>query len=290
MGQTIVAGLATGGIYGLVAVGIVLIYRGSKVLNFAQGEIGGFSVFIAWVVIERWQKPWLAGAALAVLTAAAIGFAFERVVVRRMGEATRLSVTVATIGLMLLLLGIELRFWGNTVGYLPPPFEGKGPRLFGFHVSPSHLLALAVLAVLGLGLAAFLRRTDFGLGVLAASQDPAATRLVGVPVARVQSFTWTAAAVCSSIAALLIVPTIGVVGVGVMTTLFIRGLAAALLGGLTSLPGAFVGGIGIGLIYEFVGDAFVESQFPGTQIVAIMLVVVAILLVRPQGLLGKARA
>jgi branched-chain amino acid transport system permease protein len=288
MGQSLVAGLTEGAIYGLIAVGIVLVYKGTRVLNFAAGEIGGFSLFIAWIVIARWHQPWVVGALAAVATGTAIGLLFERIVVRTMGEATRLAVTVATIGLLLLLIGIETRFWGARPASVPPPIDGLGPRIFGYYVSPTKMLAVATLAALGIGLAAFLRSTDFGLGVLAASQDPAATRLVGVPLGHVSSFTWGVAGAVSAIAALLIAPSIGAVSVGLMTTLFVRGLAAALLGGLTSLPGAFAGGLGIGLIHSFVGHWTVQSTLQGLNVVAIMLTIIVILLFRPQGLLGKA--
>lgn len=288
MGEAFVAGVSDGAIYGLLALGIVLVYKGTRVLNFAQGEVGTLSLFIAWWLIEKKNQPWIVGAVVAIVMAATIGLLFERFVVRRMGDATRLSVTVATIGLFLLTFGIELQVWGTSPQILRDPIAGRGPQVLGFFVSPTRMMAMAVLIGLGLGLAVFLRRTDFGLGVLAASQDPAATRLVGIPLARVSAFTWVMAGAISGVAALLVAPTIGTVRAGLMTGLFVRGLAAALLGGLTSLPGAFVGGITIGVIEAYVGDATVQSSLPGLPVVSVMLVIVAILLFRPQGLLGKA--
>lgn len=288
MGETLVAGISDGAIYGLIALGIVLVYKGTRVLNFAQGEIGTLSLFLAWWLIEERNVPWAVAALAAVTFAGALGGVFERFVVRRMGEATRLSVTVATIGLLLLLLGIEFQIWGTNPQIFPAPLPGRGPQIFGFFVSPTRQLAMIALLAIGVGLGIFLRKTDFGLGVLAASQDPAATRLVGVPLARVSSFTWVVAGAISAIAALLVAPTIGVFHAGMMTELFVRGLAAALLGGLVSMPGAFVGGIGIGIIEAFVGDMFVQSTLPGLPVVAVMLVIVGVLLLRPQGILGKA--
>src|ERR671923_835259 len=132
MGSTLVAGAVNGAIYGLIAVGIVLVYKGTRVLNFAQGEIGGFSLFIAWLVIERAGQPWIVGALAAVATGGLIGLVFERIVVRTMGEATRLAITVATIGLLLLLIGIETRFWGARPAEVPPPIDGLGPEILGF--------------------------------------------------------------------------------------------------------------------------------------------------------------
>lgn len=290
MGSSIVIGLANGGIYGLLALGIVLVYRGSRVLNFAQGEMGGFSLYLAWLVVERAHQPWVVGALTAVVTMAALGFAFEHFVVRAMGDAPRLTVTVATVGLLLLLVGLELRIWGTSPEFLPSPIAGVGPRIAGFYVSPMRILALVSVAVIGVGLAVFLRYTDFGLGVMAASQDATATRLMGVPLARVSAFTWAVAGALGALAALLIEPTIGVFAPGIMSTLFIRALAAALLGGLTSLTGAFLGGLVVGVIESVVIFLFGQSGFPGTQTVALVVIIAGVLLLRPQGLLGKARA
>jgi branched-chain amino acid transport system permease protein len=291
MGETIVIGLANGGIYGLVALGIVLVYKGSHVLNFAQGEMGGLGLYLAWLVVERGHKPWILGALVAIVAIGLLGAIFERLVVRPLMDAPRLTVTVATIGLLLLLLGIELKVWGFSPEILRGPIEGLGPKLFGFYVSPTRMIALAALGLTGIGLATFLRRTDFGLGVLAASQDATATRLMGIPLRRVSAFTWITAGVLGAVAALLIEPSIGTFAPGnPMTALFVRGLAAALLGGLTSLPGAFVGGLTIGVIESIVGQQFVQSTFPGIGTVSVMMVVIAVLLFRPQGIFAKAPA
>src|SRR5688500_1676806 len=248
MGKALISGLANGGVYALLAVGIVLVYKGSRVLNFAQGEMGTFGLFIAFWLIERVGLPWGVGALIASACVAAIGGLFERIVVRNMGEAPRLTVAVATIGLLLLLFALELKIFGPSPQLLPPPITGLGIKVSGFYVSPTQILALLSAVGLGIALAAFLKRTDFGLGVLAASQDPTATRLVGVRLNRVSSFTWVLAGAVSAVAALLIAPTIGIFAAGFMTGLFVRALAAALLGGLTSLPGAFIGGVAVGVI------------------------------------------
>ncbi|HYI44133.1 MAG TPA: branched-chain amino acid ABC transporter permease [Actinomycetota bacterium] len=288
MGQTLITGLATGGIYALLAVGIVLVFKGSRVLNFAQGEMGTFGLFIAFWLIERQNLPWIVGALGAIVVVAGIGFAFERIVVRNMGDAPRLSVAVATIGLLLLLFALELKIFGPSPQILPGPISGLGIKVAGFFVSPTQILALLTAIGLGIALATFLKRTDFGLGVLAASQDPGATRLVGVPLARVSAFTWALAGGVSAMAALLIEPTVGIFAAGFMTGLFVRGLAAALIGGLTSLPGAFVGGVVVGIVEAFIQQRYVQSTFPGIGSVAVMVVIVLVLLVRPQGLWGKA--
>ena len=286
----LVVGVVTGCIYGLIALGLVLVYKGSRVLNFAQAEIGTACLYVAYELsgTKTLHLPYLAGAAAAVLVAVVIGLLFEWLVVSRMGSAPRLSVAVATIGLFTFLFFSEIYLFGPSPYYLPPPITGHGLQVVGVFISPTQLVAFGVIGVVGLALAAFLRYTDFGLAILAAAQDPTAVRLIGVPLRRVSMFTWGAAAGLSAIAALLIEPTITVIAPGVIgEPLLIGGLAAALLGGLTSLPGAFVGGIIIGILNTEFQFAFGGSGFPGIPALDLFVIVVLVLLVRPQGLLGS---
>jgi branched-chain amino acid transport system permease protein len=187
-------------------------------------------------------------------------------------------------------VALEAYLNGPTPRYLPVPIGGLGPQIAGVYVSWTQLLTFAVIAVIAAGLTLFLRYTDFGLGVMAASEDATAARLVGVPLSRVSMFTWGAAAVLSALAALLIEPTITLIapnGIGIR--LFIGGLAAALLGGMTSLVGAFVGGLVVGVLTA--EAAYLAPQgFNGAFTVVLFVIVMAVLLLRPQGLLGKAAA
>jgi branched-subunit amino acid ABC-type transport system permease component len=290
IGQIVVLGLIAGGIYGLFAVGVVLIYRGSGSLNFAQGEIGTFSLYVAWFVVTAHHLPWILGAAAAVAVAAALGAGFEFLVVRPMVDASRLAIAVATIGLLSLLLAGELRVYSASPRVVSAPIAGIGPSIFGVHVSPTQVLALLATIGVGVGLAVLLRRTDFGLGVLAAAQDPTAARLVGVPVARVSSFVWGAAAAAAALGALLIEPTIGVFAPGFASELFLKGLAAAIIGGLNSLTGAFVGGVTVGILEAAATRWIHPSGLPGIADLTIFVIVLGVLLVRPRGLLSGVRS
>lgn len=289
-GSTLVFGLVSGGIYGLIALGIVLVYRGSRVLNFAQGEIGTLGLYIAYIVQVEWGAPWIVGAAAALLVAAAVGMGFWGFVVRPINDGDRLSISVASIGLISVLISFEFLRFGASPRSLPAPLSGNGVTVAGVVVSPTQILSLILVLVIGLALGAFLKRTDFGLGVLAAAQDPAAVRLVGIPLWRVQAFTWTSGAILSTLAALLIEPSIGVFAPGFASELFLYGLAAALIGGLTSLPGAFVGGLVVGIVEATVRQHTLTSSVPGLTTVAVFAMIVAILLLRPQGLLGRKGA
>lgn len=285
MGEVLVLGLISGGIYGLLAVGIVLVYRGSGALNFAQGEIGTLGLYIAAYLVTENDMPWMVGALAALVVAAAVGAGFERLVVRRMVDASRLSVAVATVGLLSFLIAVEFKVFTGSPRTLRGPIDGVGVQIFGVFVSPTQLLSLLVTAAVGVGLAALLKRTDFGLGVLGAAQDPAAVRLVGVPLNRVSAFVWGAGAAISALAALLIEPTVGVFAPGFATDLFLRGLAAAIIGGLLSLPGAFVGGLVLGLLEALGGDLLADTGLPGAKTLTVFVVLLVVLLARPQGLL-----
>lgn len=280
-------GIVYGAIYGLLAVGIVLIYRGTKVISFAQGEIGTFSLYLAWIVTTERKLPWLVGAAAAIAGATLIGVGFEFLVVRRMVHGSKLAVSVATIGLASLLAAVELKVWGVTPRSVRAPVGGIGWKVGDVYVTPTQVISLLVLAALGAGLTYLLRETDFGLGVLAASDDPTAVRLVGVSLSKVSMFTWGAGAALASVAALLLEPTITVFAPDYAGRLFIGGLVAALVGGLNSLPGAFAGGIAVGVIETWVRQVTLTSSVHGLTTVAMFGVILLVLLVRPRGLLGK---
>lgn len=289
--QALVIGVVTGAIYGLIALGLVLVYKGSRVLNFAQAEIGGAGLYLTYICLDHFKLPWPVAALITITAATLLGIAFERLFVRRMGDAPRLTVAVATVGLFFLLLSAELYFFGQSPEFIRPPITGLGVRVAGFFVSPTELLSFAVIAVLAAGLAAFLRYTDFGLGVLAAAQDATAVRLVGIPLGRLSMFTWGAAGALSAIAALLIEPQISVITPGgIGEPLFLGGLAAALLGGLTSLEGAFLGGVLVGIAQSETQHLLLATGFPGISAVVLFVIVLGVLLIRPQGLLGSQRA
>jgi branched-chain amino acid transport system permease protein len=286
MGQTLIAGLVAGGIYGILALGIVIVYRGSKVLNFAQAEMGTFGIYVAWWLIDEQGQPWLVGAAAGILATVALCVAFERFVVRQMVDSPRVTVAVATVGLLLLLVAVELKIWGPSPRFLRGPVDGSPFTLLDYRVSWTELIAFGLAAAVGLGLNAFLRRTDFGLGVLAAAQDPVATRMQGISYARVSAFTWGVAGALGAVAVIFIEPSIGAFFPGHFSVganaLFIPALAAALIGRLDNLTHAFLGGLAVGIVQQGVQRIFVESTVPGIASVAVFALVIAALLFRNQ--------
>jgi branched-chain amino acid transport system permease protein len=255
------------------------------VLNFAQGEIGTVALFVAWYLTTERKLPWVVGALGGIAVATVLGLAFERVIVRKMADASRISV-----GLLLFLLALNFRVFGESPRTVEAPISGIGLSIAGVIVSPTRLLALAVTLAIGAGLALLLQKTDFGLGVLAAADDPTAVRLVGVSLAKVSAFTWGTGAGISAVAALLIEPSIGSFVPGFASELFVFALAAALVGGLSSLPGAFIGGLVVGLLKVFVVAGTITSSLPGIPVLAVFALILAVLLLRPGGLFGAKPA
>jgi branched-chain amino acid transport system permease protein len=285
--QPVILGLIAGSIYALIALGITLVYKASRVLNFAQAEVGTLTLYLTWWLTVRQHQPWAVGALGSVLGAIAIGLVFERLVIRRMLTASRVTIAVATIGLFSLAIAVELTLFAGTIYILPPPISSGGVTIAGVYVNANQWLALGVVAAVAGALAAFLRFTDFGLAVLASADDPVAAQLMGAPRGRISAFTWGMSGALSALAVLLIEPTVGVLAPGAFNGLFVGGLTAALLGGLTSLPGAFVGGLLVGIAEAEVKAHVVLTSIPSFQVTAMLIIVLAVLLLRPQGLLGS---
>lgn len=306
----VVIGIATGAVYGLLALGLVLVYKGSRVFNFAQGEFGTMAAFVLYVLIDQVRSveiPYGVAAAAGVTTAVLIGLVMERVVVRPLLNAPKITLLVATIGFALLLIGIELLLFLPEVKNLAPLIEPvdtagnpRGLELFNFFVAPQQLIVIALLIALAVVLGYFFSKTDLGLAVLATSQDAFATRIVGVGVERMSRFIWGTAAFLGGVAGILYVPISGVLTPGALTSpttgVLIPAFTGAVIGGMTSLPGAFVGGLSIGIIGGLaqwassaysIGDQVLQNLLPGFANAVVFLALLVVLLVRPQGLLGR---
>lgn len=280
----LVQGVVTGAMYGLFALGIVLVHRGTKVINFAAPALGSLGLYLAHELHVVRDAPWLAAVIVGLLAAAGAALLFEQQVVRRMHDAGPLAVAVATIGLMLLIISTELTIFGGSPRNLPGPIAGRGITVLGAPVTPTKMLSVVVAIVIGLALSQFLKRTDFGLGVQAAAMDSQAVRLVGVRLQDVNQFVWVIGGMIPVIAAVLVLPSIGGFSPGTVTqTFFVPALAAALIGGLDDLSGAFIGGLVVGLIIEVSKFAALGTSFFGPQYLAILVSIVLVLLFAPKG-------
>ena len=300
----VVIGISQGCVYGLIALGLVLVYKGSRVFNFAQGEFGTIAAFIVFLLTEQWKTslPYFVAMLIAIVAVIIIGIGMERIIVRPLLNAPKINLLVASIAFALFAVAIEL------VLFLPEPkvfnpFVKKlpgipetGVEIFSFTVEPQRFLIVALLAVLAGVLGYFFSRTDLGLAVLATSQDSFATRVVGIGVERMSRFIWATAAGLGALAGILYIPLTGALTPGAMTfSVLIPAFTAAVIGGMTSLPGAFVGGIIIGCIQSLsnwaaghyqIGDRIIQEILPGTPDVVLLLLLLTVLMIRPQGLLG----
>ncbi|MGH9000521.1 MAG: branched-chain amino acid ABC transporter permease [Acidimicrobiia bacterium] len=290
--QSLIIGLVAGSGYGLIALGLVLVYKSSGVFNFAQGEFGTVAVFALWgahSVGVPYGLALLAGIAAAL----ASGLATERFVVRPLFSAPRVTLLVATAGVSLLAIGLELWLGEARLRFLAPAL-GRFDRVsvFGFAISDQRLLVLAAVVALAVLGALFFSRTHLGLAILALSQDPMATELMGISSERLSRFTWGTAAVLGGIGGMLSAPLAGGFGPGFVTlSAIIPAFTAAVLGVMTSLPGAFVGGVVVG-VAESVAVTYplFAENIPGARSVMVFTLLVAVLAFRPQGLLGGRAA
>ena len=288
MRQSLVIGVVAGCGYGLIALGLVLVYKSSGIFNFAQGEFGTVAVFGMWGAHSA-GLPYGAAMLLGLLAALASGLATERFVVRPLFGAPRVTLLVATAGVSLFAIGAELWIGHSQLRFVAPAL-GRLDRvsLFGFAVSDQRLLVIVALVALAVAGAVFFARTDLGLAVLGLSQNPLATELMGISAERLSRFTWGAAAILGGLGGILSAPLAGGFGPGFVTlSSLIPAFTAAVLGGMNSLPGALVGGIVVGVAESLAVSSPVFSEhIPGAPSVVVFALLVAVLALRPRGLLG----
>jgi branched-chain amino acid transport system permease protein len=276
----LVIGIFTGASYALLAVSFVLIYKGTRIFNLAQGEIGGMGVYIAWTLVGT--VPVFLASIIGIAAAAALGLVIEVGLVRRLVNRTPLAALAAMLGVALVLAYGEVRFFGLNVKTFPSPVGLAHVSVGSVLVTAPRIAALVCAAAVAGGLALFLRKTRFGLAVEATTSNAELARLSGVPVERVRAFIWALGGAVSALAAILLA-TVSTFYPLSTTLWLIPAVVAALLGGLTSLPGAFVGGLAIGVVESLT----VWRTSIGGAADATMLVLLLIgLLLRPQGVLG----
>lgn len=289
MSTFIVLGLFQGAVYGLLAIGIVLVYKATRVFNFAQGEFGGVAAFVAYFLLVNNGMSYPVAIVGGLAAAVAVGLGVERFIVRPLEDSSRIIMLVALVGVALLIVALTVFIAEPLPRVLPPIVDGEGFTLFEAGIMSQQIMLLAILLLLAPVLALFFSKTDVGLAVLATSQNKQAARVVGINPVMISRLVWGVAALLGGIAGLLYAP-VGVMTPGFMTlTMLVPAFAAAVLGGMTSLPGAFIGGIAIG-IAQNVGIYIFGQQMalPGAAELTVFLLLMLVLLIRPQGLLGKA--
>lgn len=287
LNQALVIGVITGAVYSLLGLGLVLVYKASGVFNFAQAEFGAVAVYVMYVATELMDVPYGLAVLVGLAGAVVVGLLTERLVIRPLAGSPRVTLLVATVGVALLLIGIE--FWRTNENPLKvlAPLSPTTDRvtLFGVQVSDQRLVTIAVLGIVAALLAAFFRSAR-GLSVLAASQDPTAAELVGVSVNRVSRLVWGMAALMGGVAGILYAPS-GPFSPGFLTQqALIPAFTGVVIGGVTSLPGAAIGGMLVGVLQALGGTSALD--FPGSSALVVFLLLLVVLLVRPQGIFAGA--
>jgi branched-chain amino acid transport system permease protein len=226
---------------------------------------------------------------LAVIVVVGCGLVVERVVIRPLLGASRITMLVATVGVALLMISCEVLLGKVETKFLSPAIAGKPLFVFGAGITPQQLLLLGVLCAVAAALILFFR-TDRGLAILAASQDPRAARVVGIGVPATSRIIWGSAAFLGAVAGILQAPIAGVFSPAFMTAApgaaLIPAFTAAVIGGMDSLLGAFVGGELVGLA-QGLGFHFLNAHVPGAQDLTVFILLLVVLLARPQGLFGR---
>lgn len=279
-------GVANGAIYAAVGLSLVLIWRATRILNFAQAGMLMLTTFVAWTVVDAGASYWVAFA-VALLCGLVLGAVVERVVIRRVEGAPDLNAVIVTIGLLVLLQAIAGMIWGGNPRSFPPAFSIKGYEIGGRAVlfSRFDLFTVLVVAALMLGVTLLFARTSLGLRMRAAAFAPEISRLLGVRVGDLYTVGWALASMAGSLAGVLVAPSV-FVSPNAFDAVLVLGFTAAVIGGLESPLGAVVGGLVLGLALSYV------SGYGGAELVTLgaLVILVAVLMVRPNGLFSRAQA
>jgi branched-chain amino acid transport system permease protein len=281
--QQVLAGLATGAIYALMALAVVMIYQAIDHLNFAQGEMATFSTFLAWQMIEWGWPYWVAFIAVVALSFVG-GIIIERILFRPIHNAPILSQLVAFIALFSILNSADGEIWDFNIKTFPSPFGMKplfGESLISTHEAGMIAVTLAMLAALYV----FFRGSRLGLAMRAAAANPDSARLVGIRVGWMVALGWGMSSAVGAVAGMLIAPVV-FLEPNMMLGVLLYGFAGAVLGGLSSPGGAVFGGFAVGVIENLAGT-FIPYVGRELKLTIALVVIVAVLMVRPAGIFGR---
>ena len=284
--QLVIGGIANGCIYGLVALGFVLIYKATESVNFAQGDMMMFGAFLTLQMVnaEYWAMPFLLGVLAATIIMTIFSYGLESVVIRKLFGQPQFAVVILTIALGFVLRFIAGFIWGHEPLNLETPFAGQNVNFLGIVLSMDQVVTVVVTVLLTAGLFLFFQKTKLGVAMQASSQNQLAAYYMGIPVKRVHGLIWALSGGIATIAGVLfaargaIDPSLGLLGT--------KAFAAAVIGGFGSLPGALAGGLIIGII-EPVAGRYAPAGYSQIAPYAIMLLV---LILRPNGLFSQIQA
>jgi branched-chain amino acid transport system permease protein len=281
LGQLLVSSLTLGSIYALAALGFAIIYRATDVVNFAQGELMMLGAMIALVLFRDMHLPYALVILLSVAMCMAIAFGIEQIAFRPLLGAPHITVLLATVAVGQIIRSGVRAFHGDDLGIFPPVVDMEPITMMGIRFTALNLLVLASTSVTLVLFVLLFNRTRMGWAMRATAQNPRAAAIVGIDVPGVFSRTWVIAGGMAAIAGILLAPLIIVTpDMGVIAN---KGFVAAIIGGFSSLPGAVVGGLLLGLVENLIG-VYVTSAFKDVLVFVLLII---FLLVRPLGLFGR---
>jgi branched-chain amino acid transport system permease protein len=273
-------GIAAGMIYAALALSLVIIWRATRVVNFAQGAMAMTTTYIALAVIQATGSYWV-GFVSALLAGLVLGAVAERLLVRWVEAGPPLNAVILTLGLLLVLEAVVPMIWGAQIRAFPAPLSIAAIETGGrtIALSPFNLFTIGAVLLIVLGLFVLFRGTALGLTMRASAFAPEVSRLLGVRVGRLLALGWGLAALTGALAGMLVAPTL-LLYPNNMDAVLVYGFTAAVLGGLDSAVGAVIGGLAIGLALSYIGG------YGGGDLESIgaLVILIAILMLRPQGL------
>jgi len=285
--QQVVSGLASGGIYGALALALVLIHRATGVINFAQGEMAAFSTYILWTLTANHGLSYWPAFVLTLALSFVGGFAIHQAVIRPVERGSQIRVVIVTIGLLLLLNGLMTWIWSGEIRPVASPFPSGTFDIGGVALSYGDVGTIAVCLAAVVVLWAFFQFTKVGLALRASAVNPNEARLVGVRVPWMLGLGWGLAAMLGAVAGVLTAPTT-LLTPSMMQAILIYAFAAAVLGGIDSPIGAVVGGLILGVALSLLAT-YVDFIGTELQLPVALLVILIVLLVKPAGLFGKTQ-
>ena len=286
--QAFIMGILTGGVYSLVALPVVLIYKSTKIFNFAQGQILLLGAWVAWAFMEQMGFPPMLSIFIALLVFILLGFLIELLALRKLIGQPILSSMIVTLCLGALLSGIVYLFWGTRTGEVYPPFIPPETLKIGFlSLSLQHVISFVIaLALIGI-FSLFFRYTRQGLAMRAVAEDHQVAQALGIKVTNTFRLTWIIACVLALIAGLLLGSIVGVTLT--LDAIALKGFVVVLMGGLESIAGVLVAGPIVGIIEQLSGQYIDPLVGGGFMEIAPFIVLLFSLLIRPYGIFGLER-
>ncbi len=277
-------GIAVGMIYAAIALSLVLVWRGTRVLNYSQGGMAMFTTYVAWVVIRDTGDYWL-GFFAALAAGLALGAFLESTVVRPTMSKAPLNSVIVTIGLLILLEGVAGIIYGGQYRSFPAAFSVRGLRIgsFGLGISEADLFTAAAVLAAAMALYLVFEYTSVGLRLRATAFSPGVSRLLGVRIGRVLTLGWALAGLFGALAGVLVTPSTFLYP-NSMDAIFVLGFTAAVIGGLDSPVGAVIGGVLLGMLLSYAGGYLGSNLVLVYGLAALLLV----LMIRPSGLFSGA--